>query len=938
MTQLLHATRSRRVWIVSSVVLAVGIALVLALARSPDTAEAKSSYQSALINVYPVLNNSKLDSCQTCHTNVPDLNPFGQAYQNNGHNFPALELLDSDSDGWSNIQEIQSITFPGDSSDFPSSNTPPTFTPTPTNTPLPGGPPPADPPASQEGEFKLIGWNDLGMHCLDDSFEVFSILPPYNTLWAQLVRQPTDGGMPEVVTEGVTIEYSFVDNTYSVGKIDFWDYVGGLFGVSPPPDIGLTGVGLTGQMQAEEDHFVVEGVPLTPLNDSDLVNPEPYQLARLVAKDSTTGDILAETTFVAPVSTEMHCDNCHGDGQQEDIATGDVRVNILALHDKEEETNLVDSQPVLCANCHASPALGTAGMPGVPNLSRAMHSKHASDIEGGGEAGGDVVPPGGATGLGDDVALVSQVIGWMRGESPTVSDAGLPGLAPVDDGTQDCYQCHPGAETSCLRGVMAEAGMWCTDCHGSMQDVASEDRTPWVDEPKCGDCHGEDHAENPDTLFRNSTGHGGLYCSACHGSTHAILPSMEPRDNMQVIALQGYADTLRECTVCHGDNIPDGPGPHGMANPGNSTQAAVALAPSGTTVYLSDGDFVVDVALADAGTVGGFEFTLGFDPAVVQVEEAALGSFLGSTGLSTGLLGPDVDNTGGTVHFGGYAFDGSAFPAGSGVLAQITLRPVAAGTSTLAFNSLILSGPSGTALERTVAPGSVTVIDGLSGDLNGDCTVDILDVMAEVALWDTQSGDAAYDPARDFNGDGRINLMDIMWVAARWGSRCTDPNTPDRAASAPSAPSRVRVQPVSPVVELANGDFAVALIGEDVVDLAGFELELRYDPAVLSLADVAVGDFLTGAGRTLIPLGPTTADGTIHLGGLSVGSGAGASGTGTLATLTFTPLSLGTSSLIQVDTVLADTSGRAIPTETVDSAVTITPHLGQRVYLPNAQK
>jgi hypothetical protein len=100
-----------------------------------------------------------------------------------------------------------------------------------------------------------------------------------------------------------------------------------------------------------------------------------------------------------------------------------------------------------------------------------------------------------------------------------------------------------------------------------MQDVASENRTPWVDEPKCGDCHGADHAENPNTLFRNSVGHGGLYCSACHGSTHAILPSTEPRDNIQVIALQGYADTLRECSVCHGDSVPNGPGPHGMANP-----------------------------------------------------------------------------------------------------------------------------------------------------------------------------------------------------------------------------------------------------------------------------------------------------------------------------------------------------------------------------------
>lgn len=135
-------------------------------------------------------------------------------------------------------------------------------------------------------------------------------------------------------------------------------------------------------------------------------------------------------------------------------------------------------------------ALGTTGVAGVPNLSRAMHSKHASDIEEDGDDGGgdgDAAPKLG----GDDTAQLTNLIGWIRGKSLTAKTSGFSDpAAPVDEGTQDCYQCHPGEETSCLRGVMAEAGMWCTDCHGSMQDVASPDRTPWVDEPQCGVCHG----------------------------------------------------------------------------------------------------------------------------------------------------------------------------------------------------------------------------------------------------------------------------------------------------------------------------------------------------------------------------------------------------------------------------------------------------------------
>ena len=28
----------------------------------------------------------------------------------------------------------------------------------------------------------LLGWNNLGMHCMDSDYSVFSVLPPYNTV------------------------------------------------------------------------------------------------------------------------------------------------------------------------------------------------------------------------------------------------------------------------------------------------------------------------------------------------------------------------------------------------------------------------------------------------------------------------------------------------------------------------------------------------------------------------------------------------------------------------------------------------------------------------------------------------------------------------------------------------------------------------------------
>jgi len=257
---------------------------------------------------------------------------------------------------------------------------------------------------------------------------------------------------------------------------------------------------------------VAEGIPLTEYRDSDLDNPYPYQLAELVAKDRN-GNILATTQTVAPVSTEMNCQNCHDDGGQASpgIATGVVKQNILTLHDQQEGTDLMNQRPVLCASCHGSNALNMPGQPGLPNLSLAMHGEHEEE-------------------------------------------------------TNDCYQCHPGPQTDCLRGTMAADGMTCQDCHGDMSDVANPARQPWLDEPRCESCH-PGYGENHNTLYRFSTGHGGVYCQACHGSQHAIYPTLEPNDNIQSIMLQGHAGTVDTCTVdtctvCH-TRVPDeDEGPH----------------------------------------------------------------------------------------------------------------------------------------------------------------------------------------------------------------------------------------------------------------------------------------------------------------------------------------------------------------------------------------
>ncbi len=460
------------------------------------------------------------------------------------------------------------------------------------------------------GAWTLIGWNDLGMHCMDADYSVFSILPPYNTIHAQLLDPSGD-----LVTSpgGITVTYEAVAdpdgsiNTTSAGKTGFWDWVGDLFGVALAVDEGLAGSDMPGATNTPQpmhfedalDWFTAEGIPLTPYDDAHDKNY--YPLMRLVARDGS-GQVLATTRIVLPVSDEMTCISCHGSGSAPAAMPSggwigdadperDYRLNILLLHDDLEggsptfddalatagynalglyATVTADGTPILCDSCHASNALPGTGMAGIPALTRAVHTGHAAAID----------PRNGMT-------------------------------LDSSDNRAACYTCHPGSETRCLRGAMGNAvasdgslAMQCQSCHGSMSRVGAADRAGWFDEPVCQSCHtgtathnngrirytsvfsssgdvrvAVDHtfATDPDTpapgvsLFRFSTGHGGVQCEGCHGSTHAIYPSSHLNDNLQSIDLQGHVGTLVECATCHGSQPETvSGGPHGMHPVGQS--------------------------------------------------------------------------------------------------------------------------------------------------------------------------------------------------------------------------------------------------------------------------------------------------------------------------------------------------------------------------------
>jgi hypothetical protein len=352
--------------------------------------------------------------------------------------------------------------------------------------------------------YTILAWNDLGMHCDQDDYSYFAILPPANNLYAQVFRlNSSENGM----ANNIVVTYEFPKKMNPASQTNFWQF-SDKFGWGNKPNVGLTGNGPAGTMKLAADGvtYVATAIPVSPYDDDGTW--DPFGTALITVKD-LSGNVLQTANVVAPVSTEIACANCHG--------AVNPQADILAKHDFLNGTNLVSDQaagtPHACAECHADNALKMPGKPGVESLSLAMHNSHKDKM----------------------------------------------GLSPLKP---DCYNCHPGTRTQCLRGIMARAGKTCVDCHGDMIKMTlglQRGRRPWLDEPKCGTCHGSAYAENNNTLYRNSVlknapednMNGRIYCEACHNGTHAEYTTRNSADAEITRKFQGDSYWIWACSVCH---------------------------------------------------------------------------------------------------------------------------------------------------------------------------------------------------------------------------------------------------------------------------------------------------------------------------------------------------------------------------------------------------
>ncbi len=353
-------------------------------------------------------------------------------------------------------------------------------------------------------------------------------------------------------------------------------------------------------------------------------------------------------------------------------------------------------------------------------------------------------------------------------------------------------------------------------------------------------------------------------------------------------------------TPCPGGVCPtDTPSPTATATPVFACPAA------GTVLCFEPQDQAiggvptnVDIVLAGVTNLGGFEFTVQYEPAVVSVTSIAPGTFLGSSGRPVNCVAPQVippDKIRLSCVTLGVSPPGAS---GSGVLAKLIVTPITTGVSPLMFANSTLVAPDAS---------QIAADDSATGSIFVDCGF-----LGCLTLTPTTTPSPSPTPTNTLSPTATFTPLS-------GGTPCgVCPPTFTPTATIPPAAAVVRVAPATQnVLEIEEFDSFVFI--DNVIDLGSFDVRMSYDASKLEALSIDPGPFL-GTGGGSLSCVPTLLSGSARLGCVTLGSFDGADGSGLLLKVRFralapaatTPLTLGPVSL-------TDPSGEGIAVSSVIS-------------------
>jgi len=264
----------------------------------------------------------------------------------------------------------------------------------------------------------------------------------------------------------------------------------------------------------------------------------------------------------------------------------------------------------------------------------------------------------------------------------------------------------------------------------------------------------------------------------------------------------------------------------------------------------------VEIKIEHVTDMGSFELKLLYDENIVQIadkSDVVLGPFLGSTGRTIIPVGPEIDNSNGEVIFGAGSFGNVAGPSGTGVLATVTWTAAGEGNSPLDLEDVKVSDVSGTVIAVNSSGGQIDVVSGFWADVDNDGDVDIIDIQLVASHWNSQLGDADYDPIYDLDnegeGDGDIDVIDIQLVASWWNQELPEREKRVTRLAKSAPPLTLRLIP-----DTRTG--TLELVVEGASGIGAFQFDLIFLDRAPSVSKIESGQWFRQSDRVTVLLEP----------------------------------------------------------------------------------
>ena len=172
----------------------------------------------------------------------------------------------------------------------------------------------------------------------------------------------------------------------------------------------------------------------------------------------------------------------------------------------------------------------------------------------------------------------------------------------------------------------------------------------------------------------------------------------------------------------------------------------------------------LSLKIANAEKVAGYQATVQFDDTALRFVSGTNGDFLPAGAF---FVEPKVEGNLVQLNAASLADEVS----GDGILATLTFEVITVTASTLRLSDVLLSNSAGETFVPQVENAEITEPTKLKGDVNGDGTVNI----ADLVLVASNLGETGQNAA-DVNSDGQVNIADLVLVAGALGNSAAAPS------------------------------------------------------------------------------------------------------------------------------------------------------------------